>query len=257
MEPTGPFEDDPNLTDKRFPGNPTRSYRTREPLRVVGEVLDWEPHSPEVLQNMQKIEGAIMRADEMMKQSNYAGAWESVEKVAGDFPDDSKLNQMRANLTTQAADFVRTLRNAQDLDQAVGEGIECDAELPKHGSDIVARTGDVRDAETRRDRDVDAPLSRDRLCAGAVGLHHRARDQDAEGDQHRDARHPDAQLELLQLALGIAQLRGTHHMVCSRSARRCGRTVRTITALTTCPFLTVPSGDASLTEALITSPMCP
>jgi len=52
VEPTGPFEDDPNLTDKRFPGNPTRSYRTREPLRVVGEVLDWEPHSPEVLQQM-------------------------------------------------------------------------------------------------------------------------------------------------------------------------------------------------------------
>ena len=52
VEPTGPFEDDPNLTDKRFPGNPTRSYRTRGPLRVVGEVLDWEPHSPEVLQRM-------------------------------------------------------------------------------------------------------------------------------------------------------------------------------------------------------------
>ena len=52
VEPTGPFEDDPNLTDKKFPGNPTRSYRTREPLRVVGEVLDWEPHSPAVLQEM-------------------------------------------------------------------------------------------------------------------------------------------------------------------------------------------------------------
>jgi hypothetical protein len=52
VEPTGPFEDDPNLTDKKFPGNPTRSYRTREPLRVVGEVRDWEPHSPEVLRDM-------------------------------------------------------------------------------------------------------------------------------------------------------------------------------------------------------------
>ena len=52
VEATGPFEDDPNLTDKRFPGNPTRSHRTREPLRVVGEVLDWEPHSSEVLQDM-------------------------------------------------------------------------------------------------------------------------------------------------------------------------------------------------------------
>ncbi len=52
VEPTGPFEDDPNLTDKKFPGNPTRSYRTREPLRVLGEVLDWEGHSPEMLQDM-------------------------------------------------------------------------------------------------------------------------------------------------------------------------------------------------------------
>ncbi len=52
VAPTGPIEDDPNLTDKRFPGNPTRSYRTREPLRVVGEVVDWEPHDPEVLQAM-------------------------------------------------------------------------------------------------------------------------------------------------------------------------------------------------------------
>jgi len=52
VEPTGPLEDDPNLTDKKFPGNPTRSYRTRDPLRVVGEVVDWEPHSPEVLQHM-------------------------------------------------------------------------------------------------------------------------------------------------------------------------------------------------------------
>ena len=52
VEPTGPLEDDPNLTDKKFPGNPTRSYRTREQLRVVGEVLDWEQHSPEMLQDM-------------------------------------------------------------------------------------------------------------------------------------------------------------------------------------------------------------
>ena len=52
VEPTGPIEDDPNLTDKKFPGNPTRSYRTRQPLRVVGEIVDWEPHDPEVLQGM-------------------------------------------------------------------------------------------------------------------------------------------------------------------------------------------------------------
>jgi rifampin ADP-ribosylating transferase len=52
VEPTGIFENDPNLTDKKFPGNPTRSYRTKQPLKVVGEVFDWEGHSPELLQNM-------------------------------------------------------------------------------------------------------------------------------------------------------------------------------------------------------------
>jgi|SRR6185312_14165529 len=52
VEPTGPFEDDPNLTDQRFPGNPTRSYRSKEPLRIIDEVLGWEPHPPELLQNM-------------------------------------------------------------------------------------------------------------------------------------------------------------------------------------------------------------
>jgi rifampin ADP-ribosylating transferase len=52
VEPTGPFEDDPNLTDQKFPGNPTKSYRTRDPLRVIGEVADWTGHSPEQLQAM-------------------------------------------------------------------------------------------------------------------------------------------------------------------------------------------------------------
>jgi rifampin ADP-ribosylating transferase len=52
VEPEGPFEDDPNVTNKRFPGNPTRSYRTRHPLRVVGEVDNWTGHDPEVLQGM-------------------------------------------------------------------------------------------------------------------------------------------------------------------------------------------------------------
>lgn len=52
VEPTGPFEDDPNLTNTRFQGNPTRSYRTRQPLRVLAEVVDWEGHPPEVVQRM-------------------------------------------------------------------------------------------------------------------------------------------------------------------------------------------------------------
>ncbi len=54
VEPTGIFENDPNLTDKKFPGNPTRSYRTQHPLRVTGEVTDWKGHSPELLKNMRE-----------------------------------------------------------------------------------------------------------------------------------------------------------------------------------------------------------
>lgn len=52
VEPTGQFMDDPNLTDKKFPGNPTKSYRSREPVRVIGEVKEWEGHSPEALKAM-------------------------------------------------------------------------------------------------------------------------------------------------------------------------------------------------------------
>ena len=52
VEPTGPIRNDPNLTDKKFPGNPTRSYRSREPLRVIGEVTEWSGHSPARLQEM-------------------------------------------------------------------------------------------------------------------------------------------------------------------------------------------------------------
>ena len=52
VEPLGPFEDDPNVTDKRFPGNPTASYRTRGALRILHELETWEGHAPEDLQNM-------------------------------------------------------------------------------------------------------------------------------------------------------------------------------------------------------------
>lgn len=52
VEPTGPIEDDPNLTDKKFPGNPTRSYRSRSPVRVIGEVAEWQGHSSERLKQM-------------------------------------------------------------------------------------------------------------------------------------------------------------------------------------------------------------
>ena len=52
VEPTGNLEDDPNVTDKKFPGNPTRSYRSREPVKVVGELVGWVGHSPEQIQIM-------------------------------------------------------------------------------------------------------------------------------------------------------------------------------------------------------------
>ncbi len=52
VEPTGPFEDDPNVTDKKFPGNVTRSYRTRHPMRIVEEIHHWDGHTPDVLQGM-------------------------------------------------------------------------------------------------------------------------------------------------------------------------------------------------------------
>ncbi|GAB3837697.1 NAD(+)--rifampin ADP-ribosyltransferase [Hymenobacter jeollabukensis] len=51
VEPTGSFENDPNVTDKKFPGNPTRSYRSAAPLRIVGEVTEWERQTPEQIQH--------------------------------------------------------------------------------------------------------------------------------------------------------------------------------------------------------------
>jgi len=63
VEPTGAFENDPNVTDKKYPGNPTRSYRSAEPLRVVGEVDDWTRLTPEALSEWRQRLTAL-RADE-------------------------------------------------------------------------------------------------------------------------------------------------------------------------------------------------
>ncbi|MGN6722875.1 MAG: NAD(+)--rifampin ADP-ribosyltransferase [Marmoricola sp.] len=60
VEPTGAFEDDPNVTDKKFPGNPTQSFRSLEPIRVVGEVHGWVGHSPEALEAMRAGVAAAM-----------------------------------------------------------------------------------------------------------------------------------------------------------------------------------------------------
>jgi len=54
VEPTGPIVDDPNVTDKKFPGNPTLSYRSQAPLRVIAEVINWQGHAPDVLHHMKE-----------------------------------------------------------------------------------------------------------------------------------------------------------------------------------------------------------
>jgi hypothetical protein len=62
VEPTGTVMDDPNLTDKKFPGNPTLSYRSREPLRVIAEVIRWQGHAPERLAQMRENVARAMAA---------------------------------------------------------------------------------------------------------------------------------------------------------------------------------------------------
>ncbi len=69
-----------------------------------------------VLDDMAIIESAIIRAEEVEKRGDFAGAWESAERAFQQFPDDNKLNQVRANLTTKSADFVRALKQAEDLE---------------------------------------------------------------------------------------------------------------------------------------------
>ena len=61
VEPTGEFEDDPNVTDKKFPGNPTQSFRSREPLRVVGELVDWVGHPAEKIEAMRAALDALQQ----------------------------------------------------------------------------------------------------------------------------------------------------------------------------------------------------
>lgn len=63
VEPTGEFENDPNVTDKKFPGNPTRSYRSTAPLRIVGEIDDWTRLTPDALREWRE-RIAALRADE-------------------------------------------------------------------------------------------------------------------------------------------------------------------------------------------------
>src|SRR4051812_2996005 len=98
--------------------NPRQIYNDK--LRFIAAVALYPQRQEQlkkILDQMQVIETAIIQAGEIEKRGDYAGAWETLEKVFKDNSDDSKLNQMRANLTTEAADFVRTLRTAEQLEQ--------------------------------------------------------------------------------------------------------------------------------------------
>ena len=63
VEPTGPFENDPNVTDKKFPGNPTRSYRSQAPLRVLGEIVDWPRLTPAELRTWRERLSVLLSGD--------------------------------------------------------------------------------------------------------------------------------------------------------------------------------------------------
>ncbi len=70
-----------------------------------------------VMKNIETIEASLMRAEEMSRTGNHAGAWESLERAWSDFPDDAKLNQQRADMTTRASEFVKVIRSAEDLEK--------------------------------------------------------------------------------------------------------------------------------------------
>lgn len=78
---------------------------------------DRQDQLKKVLDDMQTIEGAIIRSTEIERRGDHAGAWENAERVFQQFPEDSKLNQLRANLTTRAADFVHTVKTAEELEE--------------------------------------------------------------------------------------------------------------------------------------------
>jgi hypothetical protein len=80
VEPTGSFMDDPNLTDKKFPGNFTRSYRSREPLRVVAEYLDWQGHSPEEIQAMKDAIAGLEPIDDRAALRRIGGEKNDLER---------------------------------------------------------------------------------------------------------------------------------------------------------------------------------
>ena len=95
VEPTGPFVDDPDLTDKRFPGNPTKSYRSRHPLRVVGEVTDWEPHSPEEIKAMMDARDRLLaeqteRIARIPSEADFGQIHEQADELAREWTPESE-----------------------------------------------------------------------------------------------------------------------------------------------------------------------
>jgi hypothetical protein len=75
-----------------------------------------------VMNDMQTIEASLLRAEEMARQGAYAGAWETLERAWAQYPDDAKLNQLRADMTTRASEFVKVIRNAEDLEKKEQHG---------------------------------------------------------------------------------------------------------------------------------------
>ncbi len=86
-------------------------------IAAIAMFPDRQKDLEDVMKRVQEIELSITKADEVAKRGDYPGAWETVEIAFAKFPDDSKLNQRRADYTTRAADFVKSIRNAQELEQ--------------------------------------------------------------------------------------------------------------------------------------------
>ena len=126
---------------------------------------DRQEQLKKVLDQMQVIETAIIQAQEMEKRGDYAGAWETLEKIFKQFPDDSKLNQLRANLTTEAADFVRTLRTAQDMEQKRRDRLE--PRLVSEGAEDLSRER----VRAGRDRPAGEEGAARELAAGLCSAH--------------------------------------------------------------------------------------
>jgi hypothetical protein len=119
VEPTGSLMDDPNLTDKKYPGNPTKSYRSREPLRVVGECLDWQGHSPEVIQAMKdRIAGLEPIDDRAGHPDASTAAWPTMAGAArrsgaGRYDRDRRPRRRRARLRRMARPRQRDRRRCE------------------------------------------------------------------------------------------------------------------------------------------------